>query len=198
MIRFVPLVFLVSACSLHTDIQSRYTGQRDQCRELATIKQQVFLQNKEASDVSGTSKDAQLLTHFSNCMGERGWTVASPNPRQPGGTPPIDLDARRAPTTQAAPAGQTNDTVKGRKVPIENNTNVPQNTPLSANPSAPLYIQKPTPSPSAVARPTPTQAAPAGSVSRSRAGVPVYETKPAMGDPTRTMEEEWLRGNNRR
>ena len=193
-------VLYLSACSLHTDIQTRYVDQRDQCRDLATLKQQTFAQSGNQTD--SRSRDVDLLTYFSDCMGERGWTVAKPTTPP---TPPIELDARQKPVAAGAGAATGAVAAEGvyqtpvdapqptmRKRPEQNLGGPAQNTPLGADDTAPLSLQNPSPSPSAV---------PQGSVSTSNAGVPVYESPTPAGitdEDARTMEQEFLRANRRR
>lgn len=66
----------VAACTSQTDVQTDYVGQRNNCRELAVLKQQLYTQ--ELENLSQQDRNAQLLTLFGHCMYERGWTVAAP------------------------------------------------------------------------------------------------------------------------
>ncbi len=67
---------LVAACKSHTDVQGGYVNQRDDCRELAVLKQDIYTEDQ--AGLGQKDRNAQLLTLFGHCMYERGWTVAAP------------------------------------------------------------------------------------------------------------------------
>ncbi len=107
-------VILLCACSNTTDIQRRYVDMRDNCRtiaerwiERAQAQMQQQAMAPRSSQGQGTpapvpaaafeQKDvnAQLATVFSDCMFEKGWTVATPpKERRPGEAEAIEARQR--------------------------------------------------------------------------------------------------------
>jgi hypothetical protein len=82
-------------------VQSGYVGQRDNCRELAVLKQQLYTQ--ELENLNQQDRNAQLLTLFGHCMYERGWTVAAPVKKARSPAEPLPGSQLQVPVT---PAGQ--------------------------------------------------------------------------------------------
>lgn len=119
MVLAIGSVLLVAGCSNTTEIQRRYVDFRDDCRGIAehwVEKAQAqraqggVPQNlpPEARQFQQKDVNAQLATVFSDCMFEKGWTVATP-PREKG-PPEDDLIAmnakKRAETARKAAEAQ--------------------------------------------------------------------------------------------
>ena len=84
-LRSVTTIFsllLLAACSNTVEIQRRYVDMRDECRTVAEhwINQAQARGGQPAQNGQFDQKDvnAQLATVFSDCMFEKGWTVATP------------------------------------------------------------------------------------------------------------------------
>lgn len=71
----VPLLFL-TACGSHTSVQRGYGSDRNQCQDWSEDMLPEFLNPNQSVDVK--ERNAKLVTLFSDCMYERGWTVATP------------------------------------------------------------------------------------------------------------------------
>lgn len=76
-------MLLLSACSNTVEIQRRYVDMRDECRTIAERWiEQAQTRGAPPPGQNGQfdQKDvnAQLATIFSDCMFEKGWTVATP------------------------------------------------------------------------------------------------------------------------
>lgn len=115
---------LVAGCMSQTDVQSGYVDQRNNCRELAVLKQQLYTQ--ELEDLNQQDRNAQLLTLFGHCMYERGWTVAAPVKKARPPSEPLPGSQLQVPVT---PQGQAQVTV-----PKEKKTAVSPITPYQARP----------------------------------------------------------------
>lgn len=70
------VLFTLAACGAHTSVQSGYNGDRDECQELSELKLPLFVD--ESKPLNMKERNAKLVTLFSDCMFERGWTVATP------------------------------------------------------------------------------------------------------------------------
>lgn len=66
---------LVTACMDQTSIQTGYVGERNSCQNQAERN----IGQYTTPDMDPRSQNAQLVTLFSDCMFERGWTVATPD-----------------------------------------------------------------------------------------------------------------------
>lgn len=66
----------MSACTNQTSIQMDYTSNRDECQIMAEQNINRFVEPGQQYDPR--SINAKLVTLFSDCMFERGWTVATP------------------------------------------------------------------------------------------------------------------------
>lgn len=64
------------ACKDQTGIQNDYVEQRDRCREYAQLKLDMAMRSVPQPHTDSTSK-SQLVTLFSECMANNGWTVPS-------------------------------------------------------------------------------------------------------------------------
>lgn len=73
---YIVLALLLGACGAHTSVQGGYNGDRDSCQEVSVLKLPLFLD--ESEPISMKERNAKLVTLFSDCMFERGWTVATP------------------------------------------------------------------------------------------------------------------------
>lgn len=92
---------MLSACSNTTDIQRRYVDMRDECRTVAErwVEQAQARMGSPEGPVVVEQRDvnAQLATIFSDCMFEKGWTVATPpKERRPGESEQIEARQRAA------------------------------------------------------------------------------------------------------
>lgn len=102
-------------CSENTTIQQDYTRKRDHCRELAELK----------ADIRGNTSDdmearkTQLVSIFSECMGQQGWAVPKPG-----------ADADKKGTITAGPLGSG----LGRSASAANNEKT-QEAPLPSQPA---------------------------------------------------------------
>ncbi len=109
-------VGLLAACSNTTEIQRRYVDMRDDCRTIAerwVDKAQrsggrppapVGNTTQEAQQFEQKDINAQLATVFSDCMFEKGWTVATP-PREKTPTDGEAIEARqRAEASKVSPS----------------------------------------------------------------------------------------------
>lgn len=72
----VLLAFLVAACGSQTTVQRGYNGDRDKCQSVSEERLPMFLD--ESRPVNLKERNAKLVTLFSDCMFEHGWTVATP------------------------------------------------------------------------------------------------------------------------
>lgn len=64
------------ACIDQTSVQNDYVEQRDRCREYAQLKLDMAMRNADGSATDATRKQ-QLVSLFSECMANNGWTVPS-------------------------------------------------------------------------------------------------------------------------
>jgi len=88
-------------CVDQTSTQNDYVEQRDYCREYAQLKADMAMHDATASD--DKSRKATLVSLFSQCMGNNGWTV--PDGKGEGGTKKADvLPVVPSPTLASAKA----------------------------------------------------------------------------------------------
>ncbi len=80
-------------CTDQTNIQENYVKSRDECREFAELKADIY--NDPASPEAAKQRKTRLVGLFSDCMGAKGWTVPGPT------ADPKDKDAK--PGDKAAP-----------------------------------------------------------------------------------------------
>lgn len=69
-------LLLVSACEDQTGIQMDYVSNRGQCQDFAESNIGRFADETNGGDIR--ARNAKLVTLFSDCMFEMGWTVATP------------------------------------------------------------------------------------------------------------------------
>ena len=69
--------FGLMACENQTTVQRDYVSHRDQCQYYAEGNIDRFSEPGQAVDMR--ARNAKLVTLFSDCMFEMGWTVATPN-----------------------------------------------------------------------------------------------------------------------
>ena len=107
-------------CTDQTAIQNDYINDRDSCRSYAQLRIETDTSNPELID--DRSKSSKLVSLFSSCMADKGWTVpdgvkpgqqaAAPIPVQNSAAPAVANAASQAPApaapTAAAPAVATN------------------------------------------------------------------------------------------
>ncbi len=106
----VSVLLLAVACSNTTEIQRRYVDMRDECRTVAErwVEQAQARKGTTQEPILFEQKDvnAQLATVFSDCMFEKGWTVATPpKERRPGETEVIEAKQRAAASRPARSDG---------------------------------------------------------------------------------------------
>ena len=91
------------ACTDQTSTQEDYVEQRDKCREYAQLKVDMAQRESGADDRSHKS---QLVSLFSQCMGNNGWIVpdgkGDPN-KKPVAAAPAMEPAKVAPVAAVAP-----------------------------------------------------------------------------------------------
>lgn len=142
----------MTGCIDQTSIQTDYVAERSSCQGEAESRINEY--SGEIADDDVRAKNAKLVTLFSDCMFDRGWSVASPNREAPKpGDNPLEA-ARKAPDqaaqpTQTAPAPvyqqpQQPAPVYYQQVPPPQQTPIyPQQkiAPNAAQP-APIYYQQ--------------------------------------------------------
>lgn len=98
----MPLI-LLAACVDNVSVQSRYNQERDTCRGEAEERFTDAL-GDQADGMDSRARNTELATLFSQCMGSRGWTVATPSKKPdqvadnrpfPGQTMPPPVQAAR-------------------------------------------------------------------------------------------------------
>ncbi len=120
-LHFLPVALLAGWIS-QTDVQTGYVNQRNDCRELAVLKQQLYTQ--ELENLNQQDRNAQLLTLFGHCMYERGWTVAAPVKKARPPSDPLPGSQLQVPVT---PTGQA-------QVPLQQESSVDPITPYQSRP----------------------------------------------------------------
>ena len=86
-------------CTDQTSTQHDYIEQRDKCRNYAQLKLDMSLRNTPGY-IDGKTKKGQLVSLFSECMANNGWTVPDGKaPGAPGG--PATLQNAAVPATPA-------------------------------------------------------------------------------------------------
>lgn len=63
-------------CTDQTNIQESYVKSRDECREFAELKADIY--NDPANPDAAKQRKTRLVGLFSDCMGSKGWTVPGP------------------------------------------------------------------------------------------------------------------------
>ena len=86
------------ACTDQTSTQNDYVEQRDNCREYAQLK--VDMAMRENGSLDDRSRKTQLVSLFSQCMGNNGWIV--PDGKGEGGPKKVE-SAAVAPNAASAP-----------------------------------------------------------------------------------------------
>jgi|AACY02.16.fsa_nt_gi hypothetical protein len=93
---------VVSACMEQTSVQKDYVLMRDECQLFAEGNINRFMTPDQGTDIR--VRNAKLVTLFSDCMFEHGWTVATPK-REEDDLPELnDVPAVRAATAAASSA----------------------------------------------------------------------------------------------
>ena len=90
------LGLLGAACMNQTSIQRAYISQRNECQGVAESRLQEYL-NPYVKN-SDQTKNATLVTLFSDCMFDSGWTVAAPD-REKTGIPAPESRSQQQPIT---------------------------------------------------------------------------------------------------
>lgn len=75
-------------CIDQTAVQDNYVEQRDRCREYAQMKLDMAMRDVEGPHDEKARK-AQLVTLFSQCMGNNGWTVPDGKEKPTAGATPL-------------------------------------------------------------------------------------------------------------
>jgi hypothetical protein len=93
----VVVAFLVTSCR-HSQIQARYAEESGACRSMAESRLGAL-----SNQMAGKTRDAELVTLFSDCMAKRNWQVATPKRQvKPGGK----VAEPAKPATQPQPTAQ--------------------------------------------------------------------------------------------
>lgn len=125
---YVISCLLLAGCYNPSSIQRSYVSQRDDCQQQAEQKMQKF--DTPGRQISASSRNAELVSLFSDCMAKGGWQVASPKRKAPTrATASPSLPRLSAPVTAPAPAPAP----------------VPVSAPAAASPAAPATYQPVTP-----------------------------------------------------
>lgn len=136
-ILFVGLGLLTSSCLDQTSIQRDYISERSGCQSEAESRISEYQGELAGADARATN--AKLVSLFSDCMSERGWSVASPTRDKP--TEENPLEAARKTQAQAA---QPNTQPAAAPAPQP----APVYAPAAAQQPAPVYYQQvPAPAP---------------------------------------------------
>lgn len=101
-------------CSEQTGIQTDYVADRDECRKYAQLRIDTDTANPEM--LEERSRKQKLVSLFSSCMSDKGWTIPDgKNGQQPANPIPVPTPGATAgaaapqpapgPTPGAAPAG---------------------------------------------------------------------------------------------
>lgn len=205
----MPRSFLLALCGVglagcidNVSVQNRYNQERDECRGQAEERfSEVLGARTEALD--DRSRNTELATLFSQCMGSRGWTVATPSkPRPtdqvaenrpfPGQTMPPPAQTSRVPAPavfapypayppySAPPPGYVLPPGAVMMPP-------PQPPVMMAPPSTPVPVQAARPVPQPAPQPLPAQQAqPATSPRSSRNAT---TSKAAIESPASTPQD---------
>ena len=75
-------LLITGACVDNVSVQSRYNQERDTCRGDAEERFTNAV-GDDAENMGGKARNTELATLFSQCMGSRGWTVATPAKPKP-------------------------------------------------------------------------------------------------------------------
>ena len=67
----------LAACTSHTSVQRGYVADRDGCQVAAESNLASVMRPEDAENIK--LRNAKLVTLFSDCMFQRGWTVATPS-----------------------------------------------------------------------------------------------------------------------
>ena len=132
----VIFFLLLAGCYNPSSIQRSYVSQRDDCQQEAEQKMQKF--DTPGRQISVSSRNAELVSLFSDCMAKGGWQVASPKRKAPTrATASPSLPRLSAPVT-APPAAPV-------AAPVPAPAPVPVSAPAAASPAAPATYQPVTP-----------------------------------------------------
>ena len=126
----VAAFMLLAGCYNPSSIQRSYVSQRDDCQQQAEQKMQKF--DTPGRQISASSRNAELVSLFSDCMAKGGWQVASPKRKAPTrATASPSLPRLSGPVT-APPAAP---------VTAPAPAPVPVSAPAAASPAAPATYQ---------------------------------------------------------
>ena len=104
------------ACTDQTSIQNDYVEQRDKCREYAQLKVDMAMR-ETGSGPDDRSRKNQLVSLFSQCMGNNGWIVPDGKGE---GSPKKAEAAVAAPPSAAAPQQTANAAPVAAVTPVVN------------------------------------------------------------------------------
>lgn len=88
-------------CTEQTAIQNDYTDDRDRCREYSQLRIDTDTSNPELLEAS--ARKAKLVSLFSSCMGDKGWTVPD-GKGSAGAAVPVTTKPPAPPAPAPAPA----------------------------------------------------------------------------------------------
>ena len=133
-------VFLLTACINQTSVQSDYVSNRDGCQVYAESNIARFMQSGEIENIR--ARNAKLVTLFSDCMFEQGWTVATPEREMAKDDLPELNDVPAGAAAARAPAAATATKAApldaGRRAPAQQFEAAPvAPSPATSAPSAP-------------------------------------------------------------
>lgn len=92
----MAMALLGVACVDQTSVQRAYISQRNECQGVAENRLEDYL-NPFVKN-SEQTRNATLVTLFSDCMFDRGWTVAAPD-REKTGVPAPESRSQQQPIT---------------------------------------------------------------------------------------------------
>lgn len=143
---------LLTGCLDQTSIQSDYVSERNDCQGEAEGHIGDYAEGQDDTDIH--LRNAKLVTLFSDCMFDRGWTVAAPEKPLPA-DPPI-LDARTKAVAATDNSVGVGDTIKPGKDVQQRYVAPVQSVPAQPLPPAPAgyyYQLTPLPVPSPAGAP---------------------------------------------
>ena len=151
-------MLLLLGCVDQTSIQSDYLSERDDCQSEAEDRIDDYSEGADEADIR--LRNSKLVSLFSDCMFEHGWTVAAPE-RESGKDGPPELDARKTATSHDTSVG-VGDTIKPGQVvepPTQGHPAQPyQGQPHPAQPQpayAPAVVPAPIPAQPTTSLPPP-------------------------------------------
>lgn len=171
----VATLSLLAGCRTQTSVQSEYISMRDMCQGQAEAEIGNFPNTDDVRD-----RNAKLVTLFSECMFDNGWTVAAPKREGEEETASIIPDPQNPQNQSSDPAAAA--VMSARSYPAENQAIIqgqttPSTQPLSGSPNG---YSLPAPVPAASQR-TPATYAPMQSNGAYYQYPDNYQADPGVG-----------------